>query len=155
MSSSTDDVRLTMIRTSDLLQKLRTILDEEPGNIQAKYYACNTLQGLLSDEGEDNEVQYAVLEADFVPVLDKFMKYVSTSSFWPIFSSLDLRNDRTFKSYGAQVLSELIWIFDNKTPEETVITAISALDNFCTQAPKNIEEIVSPLFQYVHPHRCR
>lgn len=76
MSSSTDDVRLALVQTGNLLKKLRTILDEEPGIVEAKQYACNILQGLLSDEGDDDEVMEAVLETDFVPSLAKYMKYV-------------------------------------------------------------------------------
>lgn len=78
MSSSTDDVRLALVQTGNLLKKLRTILEEESGVVEAKQYACNILQGLLSDEGDDDEVMDAVLETDFVPSLAKYMKYVST-----------------------------------------------------------------------------
>lgn len=88
MSSSTDDVRLTLIHTNDLLKKVRTTLEEEAGNSEAKQYACNILQGLLSDEGDDDEVMEAVMEADFVPVLDKYMKSVTTFSILMILSSL-------------------------------------------------------------------
>lgn len=46
--------------------------------------------------------------------------------------------------WGAQVLSQLIAIFTEETPEETVNTAVDKLLNFCTQPakPENINDTV-------------
>lgn len=74
LSSSTDSVRLNLIHTDDILKKIRAILDEEPGIADAKQYACMIVEGLLSDEGDNDEVMDAVLETDFVPSLEKYMK---------------------------------------------------------------------------------
>lgn len=60
------------------------------------------------------------------------------------------RHEYALKTWGAQVLSQLIWIFDAETPEEIVTTAISALDDFCAKAPENIEETVS--LKHTKPH---
>lgn len=72
MSMSTDEVRSEMIR-GELLQKLRSIMESE-GSTEARQYSCNIVQGLLSDEGDDEEVMDAVVAADFVPPLAKYMK---------------------------------------------------------------------------------
>lgn len=78
LSNSTDDVRLALVHSGILLPKLRAIIDSEPGTLEAQQYACNVVQGLLSDEGDDDEVMDAVVSADLVPPLAKYMKYVST-----------------------------------------------------------------------------
>lgn len=144
MSSSTDDVRLAVVRNGDLLRKLYAILDEEPGIYEAKQYACNILQGLLSDEGEDDDVLDAFQEVDFVPTMAKYMGYeLLLFVLANYLTSMSCRHIYTSKALGAQVLSQLIWIFDGQTPEETVSTAISLLDEFCAVGPENVEEIVS------------
>jgi hypothetical protein len=73
MSMSTDEVRLEIVH-GELLRKLRTIIDSEQGNTESQQFACNILQGLLSDEGDDEEVMDAVVETDFLPPLAKYMK---------------------------------------------------------------------------------
>jgi len=72
MSMSTGEVRSEMVR-GELLQKLRSIMESE-GSSEARQFSCNIVEGLLSDEGDDEEVMDAVVAADFVPPLAKYMK---------------------------------------------------------------------------------
>lgn len=81
------------------------------------------MEGLLSDEGDDEEVMDAVVAADFVPPLAKYMNH-----------------DFVDKIFGAQVLSQLIWVFDDRTPEESVTLAISTLDDYCNKSAENVED---------------
>lgn len=76
MSASTDEIRLTLINTGGLLEKLREVLAEDGWLKDAQQYACETLHGLLSGEGDDEVVLDAVEEKNFVPSLAKNMEYV-------------------------------------------------------------------------------
>jgi len=52
-------------------------------------------------------------------------------------------HDPVNKVFGAQVLSQLIWVFDDRTPEESVTLAISTLDDYCNKSAENVEDTVS------------
>lgn len=71
MSMSTDEVRLEMV-CGELLRKLRSIMGSEREAEEARQCACDIVHTLLSEEGD--EVMDAVVDADFVPALAKFMK---------------------------------------------------------------------------------
>ncbi|KAF8323179.1 hypothetical protein DL93DRAFT_2070722, partial [Clavulina sp. PMI_390] len=72
LSAATDHVRLSLIQADNLLEKLRMHLESSVSVAQES--ACSILQGLLYDEGDDDEVMDAVLEGNFVPSLAKYME---------------------------------------------------------------------------------
>lgn len=72
MSMSTCEIRSQLV-FAGLLQNIRSVVDCGSQNPDAQRYCCDILQSLLSDE-EDDDVKDAILDAEFVPPLAKYIR---------------------------------------------------------------------------------
>lgn len=138
LAEASDQVRLALVEDGKLLPKLQLWLQHPVASwTDTQLNVGLTLQGLLSEEGDGEEVMEAVVAQDFIGALGAvIMKTVDTNG--PIFSSVPWTI-----SWAPLVLSQLIWIFDESTPESTVTEAVGYLKAYCDLDPSNIETAVS------------